>query len=293
MEPQIVVDYANRLGEGPLWHRLEKRLYWLDITEGRVFRLDPATGEHELFFQGEQKIGGYTVQEDGALLLFMEEGAVALLRDGVLDYVIAGLPEERGMRFNDVIADPAGRVFCGTMHLDSDKAMLGERTGKLYRLDIDGSISPVLEGTRIPNGMGFTPDRKRMYYTESADRTIYQYDYDEASGSISSRRVFVETPKGEGVPDGMTVDAEGYVWSARAGGSVLCRYTPEGVEERSIRFPARIVSSVTFGGPDLTDIYITTIGGDNRAQEGPGAGALFRVRAGVQGVPEFFSRVRL
>ena len=91
----------------------------------------------------------------------------------------------------------------------------------------------------------------------------------------------------------MTVDAEGYVWSARAGGSELRRYTPEGVEERSIRFPARMVSSVAFGGPDLTDIYVTTIGGNNRAQQGPGAGALFHMNLGIRGVPEYLSRVGL
>ena len=293
MEPRIVTDYANHLGEGPLWNQLENRLYWLDITQGRVYRLDPATGEHELFFQGEQMIAGQTVQEDGSLLLFMEEGAIAVLRNGVLDYVFDGLPGEHGLRFNDVIADPAGRVFCGTMFRDSKKALAGVRTGKLYRLDTDTSISTVLEGTRIPNGMGFTADRKRMYYTESGEQTIYLYDYDQVSGSISDRRVFVQTAPEGGVPDGMTVDAEGYVWSARAGGSELRRYSPEGVEERSIRFPAKMVSSVAFGGPDLTDIYVTTIGGNNRAQQGPGAGALFHMNLGIRGVPEFLSRVGL
>jgi D-xylonolactonase len=91
----------------------------------------------------------------------------------------------------------------------------------------------------------------------------------------------------------MTVDAEGYVWSARWDGGCLVRYAPDGSEERRITFPAKKVSSVTFGGPDYTDMYVTTAGGDKKAEEGPGAGALFRLRLGIQGVPEFRSRLGL
>jgi D-xylonolactonase len=197
-------------------------------------------------------------------------------------------------RFNDVIADPAGRVFCGTMSLDDKAAMKGDgRNGTLYRLDTDGSITPLFGDCAIPNGMGFTADRRHMYYTESMDYTIYIFDYDQRSGEITNKRPFVETGAENGLPDGMTVDAEGHVWSARAGGSALFRYSPEGVEEFSIPFPAKMVSSVAFGGEGLTDMYVTTIGGDNRAEQGPGAGALFRLRPGVKGVPDFYSRVGL
>ena len=293
MEPEIIADYQNEVGEGPVWHQTEKRLYWVDILKGRIFRYDPATEGHELFYQGEAMIGGYTIQEDGALLLFMEKGAIAELRDGELKYLMEELPGEGENRFNDVIADPAGRVFCGTMPLDANKAMAGERLGTLYRLDTDGSVTPVLGDRGISNGMGFTPDRKQMYYTESMDHKIYLFDYDVNTGAISNQRVFAEAPSDEGVPDGMTVDGEGYVWSASAGGSTLTRYTPQGAVERVIRFPARLVSSVAFGGPDMADIYVTTIGGNDRATEGPGAGALFRLQLGIQGVPEFYSRVRL
>lgn len=293
MKPKIVVDYANHLGEGPIWNKAEECLYWLDITKGQVYQLDPSTGNHKLFFQAKQMIGGQTIQEDGSLLLFMEEGAIAILRNGTLEYIIDRLPGEEGMRFNDVIADPKGRVFCGTMARDSSDALSGIRTGKLYRLNTDGSIHTVFEGTRIPNGMGFTDSNKRMYYTESVDRTIYLYDYEKESGIISNRRDFVKTEANGGLPDGMTVDKNGYVWSARAGGSKLSRFTPTGIEERNIRLPAKKVSSVTFGGTDLTDIYITTIGGDNRKEEGPGAGALFHLNLGIQGVPEYLSRIGL
>ena len=289
MEPEVIADYANIVGEGPTWNRLDSKLYWIDIFAGRIFRYDPATAEHGEFYQGPM-LGGFTLQEDGSLLLFMEKGAVGVLRDGKLSYMIDELPGEQDNRFNDIIADPAGRVFCGTMPLDGSR--VADHLGSLYRLDTDGSTTKLLDGIGVSNGLGFTPDRKQMYYTDSVEHSIYLFDYDIETGSISNRRVFVATPDEPGVPDGMTVDAEGYVWSARAGGSVVNRYTPEGVEERTIRFPVKIISSVAFGGADLTDIYVTTIGGDKKDKEGPLAGALFRLQLGIKGLPEFFSRVR-
>jgi len=285
MEPELIADYQCETGEGPLWHPMERRLYWADIPRGRLFRYDPATGEHEQFYEGEV-VGGFTIQADGALLLFMARGAVAVLRDGTLDYVIDELPQERDGRFNDVAADPAGRVFCGTMPVDG-------RLGTLYRLALDGSITPVVDGVDISNGIGFSPDERKMYYTESAARRIYLYDYDRGSGAIANRSVFLETPDDGTIPDGMTVDAEGYVWSARWNGSSLYRYTPDGTEERRVRFPAKKVSSAVFGGEDLMDIYVTTAGGQNKAEEGAGAGALFRLSLGIRGKPEFLSRVGL
>ncbi|HEO72457.1 MAG TPA: SMP-30/gluconolactonase/LRE family protein [Candidatus Hydrogenedentes bacterium] len=285
MQPELIADYHCICGEGPLWHPDEKRLYWVDIDPGCLFRYSPATGKHEQCIEGES-IGGFTIQADGALLLFMARGAVRRWKDGAMTTVVEDIPDERETRFNDVIADPAGRVFCGTMPTK-------ERPGRLYRLDCDGTLTRVLEGIGCSNGMGFTPDRKRMYYTDSPKREIYLFDYDQATGAITNQRVFVHTPDDEGVPDGMTVDAEGYVWTAKWDGGCAVRYTPEGVENQRIEFPAKKVSCVTFGGDDYADMYVTTAGGKNKAEEGAGAGALFRVRPEVGGVAEFRSRVRL
>jgi D-xylonolactonase len=168
-----------------------------------------------------------------------------------------------------------------------------DRLGRLYRLDPDGTLTQVLDAVDISNGMGFSPDLQHLYYTESRKRTITRFDYDRATGALSNRRIFVEIPPGEGVPDGLTVDADGNVWSARWGGSRLVRYTPDGKEDLRINVPAKNVSSVTFGGPDLTDIYVTTAGGDDKTENGPGAGALFHLNLGIQGRAEFFSRIRL
>ena len=285
MVPELMADYRCETGEGPLWHPMERQVYWSDIPQGRIFRLNPFSRRHEQIYEG-RIVGGYTIQSDGSLLLFMDRGSVAVWRDGKLEYLVNEMEGEADNRFNDVAADPAGRVFCGTMPTDT-------RSATLYRMDTDGSITTVLEGVGLSNGIGFSPDQKQMYYTDSLARKIYIFDYDIDSGDITNQRVFVETPDDGSIPDGMTVDAEGYVWGARWDGSSLYRYNPDGEQVVQIQFPAKKVSSVIFGGVDLTDMYVTTAGGGNKAEEGPGAGGLFRLNVGIQGKPEFLSRVGL
>ncbi len=284
MTPELVADYACAIGEGPLWHLMEQRLYWIDIENGRMFRYHPASGQHEQCYEGEI-VGGFTIQEDGALLLFMARGSVKIWRENELTAVIDEIPEEGDSRFNDVIADPAGRVFCGTMSTDT-------HAGRLYRLDTDGTYRTLLDGIGLPNGLGFSHNLKQLYFTDSISRTIYVFDYDVRTGSLSNQRTFLHTPEEPGVPDGLTVDAGGHVWSARWDGGCLMRYTAGGIEDLHIPFPVKKVSSATFGGPDYTDIYVTTAGGDNKVQEGPGAGGLFHLNLDIRGKPEFLSRIR-
>ncbi len=288
MKVEVIADYACNTGEGPLYHRLERRVYWTDIPAGRLFRYDPATGEHEQVYAGEP-VGGFTIQADGSLLLFMARGAIRTWSDGDMETIVDSIPEELDSRFNDVIADPAGRVFCGTMSSP-------DHPGSLYRLDVDGTLSRVVEGVGVSNGMGFTPDRKGMYYTDSASREISLFDYDEPTGAITNRRSFLTLPSGNGVPDGMTVDAEGFLWAAFWDGGCIRRFSPLGEETLRIEIPTPKVSCVSFGGEDYADLYVTTAGGDDKGRNGSGAGALYRVRVSeggetLRGVPEFVSRV--
>lgn len=286
VEPELIADYACEVGEGPLWHPTEQRIYWSDIPNGKLFRYSPETGQHEQCYSGEP-VGGFTLQADGSLLLFMARGAIKVWREGELTTIIEELPDERNSRFNDVIADPAGRVFCGTMPTP-------ERKGRLYRIDTDGTIRCILEDIGVSNGMGFTLDRRQMYYTDTGAHTIYLFDYDQATGELSNQRIFAQKGDIDGYPDGMTVDARGHVWSARWDGSVLVEYAPDGSVVQTISFPARKVSSVTFGGPDYSDMYVTTAGGYQKEQNGALAGALFRVRLpNIHGQAEFVSRILL
>ena len=286
MEPKVVADLPCQVGENPLWHPDEQCLYWTDIPAARLHRYTPASSAVETFDTG-LPVGGFTLQSDGALLLFMARGAVRLWRGGrFVGTVIDELAGELDNRFNDVIADPGGRVYCGTMSTPS-------RAGRLYRLDRDGSIVPLLDGVGTSNGMGFTLDRRRFFHTDTRRHEIRCFEYEAATGAIRNPRVFVHTPERpeEGRPDGMTVDAEGCVWSARWDGGCLVRYSPQGEEILRIRFPARKVSSLTFGGADCTDIYVTTAGGQNRPDEGSKAGALFVLNLGIRGLPEFRSAI--
>ncbi|MFU1783470.1 SMP-30/gluconolactonase/LRE family protein [Haloarcula japonica] len=280
-----IADTRAHTGEGPLWHPDEERLYWVDIPAGRLFQYDPATDEHAVAYETDgAPIGGYTIESDGALLLFTRRRVERLVPGESETHLVAEIDAKT--RFNDVIADPDGRVFCGTMPGEN-------HLGDLYRLDTDGSVSLVIENVDIPNGMGFSSGLETFYFTESEANRIFAFDYDRATGTISNKRTFIDRSADEGIPDGMTVDANDYVWSARWNGGKVVRYAPSGEVVTEFDLPARKVSSVTFGGPEYTDLYLTTALTDgDRATEGDGAGALFRIPdVGVSGIPEFRSDI--
>lgn len=281
--PELIANYACETGENPLWHPLEQKLYWTDIPKGRLFRYDPSTGTHEQFYQG-RPVGGFTIQPDGALILFMDRGTIAHWRNDTLTEIAHEIPAELDSRFNDVIADPRGRVFCGTVSS-------GNSLGRLYRLDTDGSLSVLLEGIGCSNGMAFTQDRRHFYYTDSLAHEIYLFDYDVEDGSICNQRVFARFNEADGLPDGATLDAEGHLWCALWDGSRIVRLDENGEIDLSIQLPTGKVSSLIFAGDDNSDIYITTAGGSKPEVVDPLAGALFRVKAQIRGVPEFFSRI--
>ncbi|MBX0323211.1 SMP-30/gluconolactonase/LRE family protein [Halomicroarcula sp. F13] len=295
--PELVVDVACETGEGPLWHPGDELLYWVDIPRGRLYSYDPAADDHELVYEDtDERIGGFTIQTDGTLLLFQEAGAVRRLdqHSGTVDAVTDPDPDRFHERFNDVVADPEGRVFAGVMP-DTDRDL----PGQLYRLDTDGTFELVREECVLPNGMGFTLDQSGFYFTDTGEVDpecpgyIYRYDYDRATGAISNPQTVVDASGIEGLPDGMTVDGEGYLWSAFWDGHKLIRFSPEGTRVETVRFDPRKVSSVTFAGDDYGTAYVTTACVETRAVEGEGAGSLYRVDLGVTGREEFRSDVEV
>lgn len=285
---RTLVDLPCETGEGPLWHPDERALFWLDIPPGRVYRYDPVTGENTLVYEHDGPVGGMTIQEDGGFLLFGAAGRIVQWLAGEIKTVVDEIPAERETRFNDVIADPAGRVYCGTMPKPDGMAAL-------YRLDTDGSIHLVYDDIAQSNGMGFTADERSMFLTDTRFRAIYRMDYDKATGELDNRRAIIRTPQDNGAPDGMAVDADDTIWSARWGGHGLFRYTLDGELLGQVRFPVSNVSSIAFGGDDYATAFVTTAtGGAKRGPEvGELAGSLFAVDLGARGKPPFRSRIRV
>jgi D-xylonolactonase len=284
--PFIVADTLCRTGEGPIWSEIESVVYWVDIPTGTLYRYDPRAETYDIVFTSDESIGGFTLQSDGSMLLFQEHGAIRHLRDGQVKTLRSEIEIERGGRFNDVIADPEGRVFCGTMPI-------GEVPGRLYRLDLDGSLHLVVEDAGLSNGMGFSPDLRTFYHADSRNRWITMSDYDRVSGELTNRRVWHRTADGDGVPDGLTVDVDGCVWVAQWDGNCLIQLDPGGEELRRVVFPAKKVSSITFGGADYRTVWVTTANVEGRESEGNGAGALFQLQLDVVGRAEFLSQIRI
>ena len=282
LEVQPVANYHCITGENPLWNQRDQRIYWEDIDSGRLFRADHRTLEHECFYRGET-VGGFTFQDDGSLLLFEADRIAVLDANGKRRVIAQGIDSDM-RRFNDVIADPEGRVFAGTIGSTSEN-------GGLYRVDLDGRVSGLFKGTGCANGMGFTPDLSQFYWTCSTTRTIFVFDYVRETGALENRRVFYRAPAAEGTPDGLTVDTTGTIWTARWDGFALLCMTPDAILIDTIRFPVAKVSSACFGGPELDVLYVTTAGGKPGAETADGT--LYRVKTSARGQPEFLSRIRL
>jgi len=202
-------------------------------------------------------------------------------------------------QMNDAIADPEGRFFAGSNFYQPDQTY---EPGKLIRVDQDGTTHIADDGFRLANGLAFSPDERRMYFTDSAARRIYAYDYDRPTGDLRNRKILVQVLDDDGLPDGLTVDAEGFLWSAQWYGSCVVRYDPDGKVERRIAIPAKQVSSLAFGGKDLTDIFITSAGKSwpsplmPRSYDplsGNMGGQLFRMNLGFIGKPDHKARITI
>jgi sugar lactone lactonase YvrE len=276
-----VLAVQNKLGEGPVWNADEQALYWVDIEQGRVHRLQPATGAHDVFELG-LPVGALGFRASGGLVTATRDGfAFWDPQANDLRFVADPEADRPDARFNDGAVDRQGRFWAGTMGRGP--------TSSLYRLDPDGSVHRMETGVTIANGIGWSPDNRTMYFTDSLLRAIYAYDFDPATGAIENRRPFVHAPDEEGVPDGLVVDSQGFVWSARWGGWKVTRYDPTGCVEREVRLPVQYPTSCTFGGPQLDELYITSawtaLSEEERGKQ-PWAGDLFRLRAGVRGLAE-------
>jgi sugar lactone lactonase YvrE len=280
-----VGDVAAVLGEGPYWVPEDDCLLWVDIHRGHLHRTYFPSSETVTIDLGAVSaafpaVGGGILTAGGnklAVHLPAERGEKWTTR------VIAEVPARAGVRFNDAAVDPAGRVWVGSMHVDESEPL-----GELYRLDPGGVLTTVVKGVTVSNGTGWSPDGTRMYYVDSPMRRIDVFDYDPAAGEAFQRRVFADLSACDGVPDGLTVDADGYVWVAMWGGGALRRFAPVGDQDAVVQVPVTQPTSCAFGGPGMSDLYVTTAkAGLSEAElrDQPLAGRLLRLHPGPVGLP--------
>jgi sugar lactone lactonase YvrE len=268
-----VTDPIADHGEGPVWWPGWGGLRWVDMLAGDVLALTR---------DGVRRLPVGTVaaairpRRDGGMVAAVERGFALVDPDGA---VHAG-PEiwsDPAVRMNDGGCDPDGRFYCGSMAYDGAAGR-----GRLYRLDPDGTTGVVLDGVTISNGLAWSPDGTTAYYIDTPTGGIDAFDYDPAGG-LRGRRRLADVPAGLGLPDGLTVDAEGHLWVGMHGGGAVLRWRPDGVLDGRVEVPVRDVTACTFGGPGLATLYITT----SRLDGGPEplAGAVFSAEVGVHGLP--------
>lgn len=284
VEIRRVGDLSCELGEGPVWDPADGLLYFVDITGGRVWRCDP---EREAF---ECRDFGTTVSAVGLRAaggLVVASGAGVEFLDfasGTRTPVADPNGGDSRTRFNDAKVDRRGRFLVATMDNQQQDPI-----GKLYALEPDRSVRTVATGFIIANGPAWSPDGRTFYLSDSGRHTMFAYDYDPDTGDVANRRTFATSEGHGGTPDGCTVDAEGFVWSCFNLGGKVVRLTPDGRIDRVIDMPVDTPSSLSFGGPRLDVLYVTSMrsGGPGAEAHSPQAGGLFTVHGlGVTGLPE-------
>lgn len=267
----------DRLGEGTYWSAREQAVYWVDISGHALNRLSLGDGNIARWHMPE-RIGWVIERRD-------QPGLVAGLQSGFKLLDLANmkltplLSPEPGMpdnRLNDAKADAAGNIWAGTMPVGADQPV-----GSFYRLGADRSLTKIDSGYAVTNGPAFSPDGKWLYHNSTTEGLIYRYPF--AGGEAGPRSVFIRIDQpGWGNPDGMTVDSEGGLWVALWGGSRITRFTPEGQVDRHIALPASQITNITFAGPKLDRMFVTSAR-DGKEDE-PHAGALFEVDSGATGL---------
>jgi len=280
MTIDLALDAHAELGEGPIWDDERQRLMFCDIMRGLVHEFDPVSGSDRTYEIGEP-VSAIALTRRGVYMLATKTGFVTLdPANGKTARVASVEAEVNDNRMNDGYVDAAGRFWAGTMN------MYGRRHGSVYRLDPDGRISRMIGGVTTSNGIDWSPDGKSMYYVDTPTGRVDVFDFDEASGTISNHRPLVTLPHTAGHPDGLIVDSEGFLWLALWAGGAIHRYAPDGRLDQAIALPATHPTKCAFGGPDLTDLYVTTasieLSAEGRKAQ-PHAGGVYRLRPGVRG----------
>jgi sugar lactone lactonase YvrE len=285
-EIEHVVSSQNRLGETPIWSPGENALYWVDWGGNPTCRFEFATQKCTTF-PVNIPVTALARRASGGMIAIAFHGLYAWDPKTNEYKLLYGPPEPDNLDlcYNDAAVDRQGRLLVGTVNMKDPFVS----NGSLYRLDPDGSFHKLDTGYATANGIGLSPDGRTLYVADQRHYQIISYDYDTVMGTASNRRIFACLPHGEGMPDGLIVDADGFIWNGHWDGWKLTRYDPDGRIERQIRFPVQHVISFAFGCNDLDELFVTTSAwdfGDRQRQQQPWAGDLLRVRTGIKGLVE-------
>lgn len=284
--PELLINAEYLLGEGPVWDADNSCLYWVNILAGDIHRLCITTNKHTSFNAG-QLVGAIVLRKGGGLVAAMQHGFYFVDFDKkTLEFITdpeALLPYNR---FNDGKCDAAGRFWAGTMPFSENEA-----AGSLYMLGTDRAVTLKVPHVTISNGLAWTADNNTMYYIDTPTRHIVAYDFDVATGAITNKRIAIDVAHEKGYPDGMTIDDNNMLWVAYYGGWQIVQYNPLTAEAlQRIHFPVANVTCCTFGGPTLSDMYVTTARKELTVEEleaQPLAGSVFVVKnIGARGLKQ-------
>jgi len=283
IKPTPVCDVRCELGEGPIWLAESSAIAWVDISQRRIHVWDPIRETHKSIATGKMVGAIAPIGQYSLVAGLADEFASVNLHSGSIRTLVPIDDPAPTNRMNDGKCDSRGRFWAGTMSMTGT---IG--AGALYRLDPELIVTRVLDDVTISNGLGWSPDDRAIYYIDSPTQRIDAFDFDAETGRLSNRRTIVTVDEADGMPDGMTVDIEGYLWVAFWGGGCVRRFSPKGELSMTVKLPVTQVTSCTFGGDDLGDLYITTAAyrlpaSDISSQ--PQAGKLFACRPGVAGLP--------
>jgi sugar lactone lactonase YvrE len=282
---QVLTNYLCVLGECPVWDAAKERVLWVDVALGEIHQYFPATRQHRVFKAG-QVIGSFALCTSGRLIASFQNGfAFVDLETEVIQWLTDPEANEPDNRFNDGKCDPRGRFWAGTMSLTGKKS-----AGSLYALEAGGGAVLKIPGVSVSNGLAWSPDHTKFYFIDSPTNQITAYDYDIETGNLSNKTTAVTIPPEMGKPDGMTIDTEGMLWVALWNGWSVTQWNPHSGElMEQIKLPVAQVTSCTFGGKELGDLYITTakLGlSDEELDKQPLAGSVFVIKIiGVKGLP--------
>ncbi|MEZ5647530.1 MAG: SMP-30/gluconolactonase/LRE family protein [Alphaproteobacteria bacterium] len=283
-EVRCVLDIRAELGECPVWCVRDQVLWWVDILKPALNRFNPKTGLNDSWPMPED-IGCFALREQGGVVAALRSGFHFVdVETGEVTKIVDPDLHRPHTRFNDGKCDPQGRFWAGTLYELKDKP-----AAALYRLDPDGTTRRMAGEVVTANGLAFSTQDKRMYWSDSRAQKVWIFDYDDATGGISNRRIFLEFKPDEGRPDGAAIDTEGCYWSALYEGNRIARFKPSGQLDYTIPMPVRCPTMIAFGGEDFKTLYITSLR-ENRSPDElktfPQSGSIFAVRVDVPGLPE-------